>query len=60
MDEKGREYCKINIKSVAQDGKANEELVKFLAKEFGVRRSQISIVSGEKGRMKLVEIEKDD
>lgn len=58
VDEKGRKYYKINIKAPPEDGKANDELVKFLAKEFGVKRSQVTINSGATARMKLVEIEK--
>lgn len=60
IDEKNREYYKINIKAPPEDGKANQELIKFLAKEFKIKKSQITIVSGETARMKLVEIEKDD
>jgi uncharacterized protein (TIGR00251 family) len=60
VDEKNRKYYKINIKAPPEDGKANQELVKFLAKELKIKKSQITIISGETARMKLVEIEKDD
>jgi len=36
------------------DGKANEELVRFLAKLLGVRKSDLEIASGEGGRTKIV------
>ena len=39
------------------DGAANSALVKLLAKKTGVTRSSIRIVSGERGRSKIVEFE---
>ena len=38
------------------DGKANKAAVEFIAKSLGVARSDISLVSGEKGRHKIFEI----
>ncbi len=45
------------LKSPPVDGKANEELVALVAKEFGCRKSAVFIKSGASGRMKLVRIE---
>ncbi len=56
VDCNGKKYHKINIKAPAQDGKANDELIKFLANEFGVKKSQIVINKGATARIKLVEI----
>jgi uncharacterized protein (TIGR00251 family) len=39
------------------EGAANEALVKFLAKELGVRTGDVEIVSGERGRDKVVRVE---
>jgi uncharacterized protein (TIGR00251 family) len=39
----------------AHDGEANQELIKLLSKELGVPKTQITIVSGMKGRDKLIE-----
>ena len=36
------------------DGKANEELIAPVARQFGCRKSAVSIRSGASGRMKLV------
>lgn len=36
------------------EGKANQELVGFLAKQLGLRKSQVEIRSGEKARNKIV------
>ena len=47
---------KVKIAAPAMDGKANAELVKYLAKALGVSRACVRIVSGETSRDKLVEI----
>lgn len=49
---------KIAIAAVPEKGKANTELVKFLAKEFGVLKSRLVIISGAGERTKLVKITK--
>jgi len=47
---------KIKLKAPPVDGKANEALIEFLSEEWGVAKSKIKIVRGEKGRNKTVEI----
>ncbi|ACK65717.1 protein of unknown function DUF167 [Rippkaea orientalis PCC 8801] len=47
----------VYLKSPPIEGKANQELIKLLAKKFGVSQSQISIKSGLSSRNKWVEIE---
>ncbi|MFB2935988.1 DUF167 domain-containing protein [Aerosakkonemataceae cyanobacterium BLCC-F154] len=49
----------VHLKSPPVDGKANEELIKLLAKKFNVSQSQITIKSGLSSRTKLVEIDTD-
>jgi uncharacterized protein (TIGR00251 family) len=44
------------LKSPPVEGKANEELIALVAKQFGCRKSAVSIKSGASGRMKLVHI----
>jgi uncharacterized protein (TIGR00251 family) len=39
------------------DGAANSALIKLLAKKAGVSRNRVRIVSGERGKFKLVEFE---
>lgn len=46
----------IRVTAPPVDGKANEALVKFVAKKLGIARSQITLVRGERGREKLLEI----
>jgi uncharacterized protein len=38
------------------DGKANEAVRRALAKAFGVRRQDVTIIAGERGRDKVVEV----
>ena len=45
------------LKSPPVDGKANEELVRLIAKQFGCRKSAVSLKSGVSARTKLVKIE---
>jgi uncharacterized protein len=48
---------KIRIKAPPVDGKANAQLIAFLASEFGVAKRAVRIISGELGRQKSVLIE---
>ncbi len=47
---------RIRVAAPPVDGEANDELIRFLAKKLGVPRAAVSIVSGEGGRDKLIEI----
>ena len=44
------------LKSPPVDGKANEELLRLVAKRFGCPRSSVSIRAGASGRTKLVRV----
>ncbi len=57
LDEKNQEYIKINLAAVPEDNKANEELIKFLAKLLKISKSKIEIIRGETSRMKVVKVE---
>ncbi|AMW26780.1 MAG: DUF167 domain-containing protein [Limnospira sp. PMC 1291.21] len=46
----------VYLKSPPVDGKANQELIKLLAKKLDVPKSNIKIKSGLSSRRKLVEI----
>ena len=50
------ETIKIDIAAAPSNGKANLELVKFLAKEFLVSKNNVKIISGSKNKIKLVKI----
>jgi hypothetical protein len=47
---------KLKIAAVPEKGKANEALVRFLAREFSVPRAQIEILAGASSHAKLVRI----
>ena len=44
----------VRIQAPAVRGQANKELVKLLSKSLGVGRSEITILSGESSRHKLI------
>lgn len=54
------ERLKIKVKAPAVEGKANAELLRFLAKQLEVRANQLRIVRGETAKMKTIEIEGAD
>jgi len=47
---------KVRITAPPVDGQANEHLTRFLAKTFGVPKSQVTLISGETGRDKRISI----
>lgn len=52
----GEEPWRISLKSAPEDGKANKELVRILAKFLHVVQSEVLIVRGSASREKTVEI----
>ena len=48
---------RVRIAAPAVEGKANEELIEFLAEFFDVPRKHVSILRGEKGKEKTIQIE---
>ena len=47
---------KLKINAPPIDGKANLACIKFLSDVFNVSKSQISIVSGDKSKTKVIEV----
>lgn len=47
---------KIGVAAQADKGKANLELIKFLAVELGVYKYQVKIISGLTERIKLIKV----
>ena len=45
------------IKAPAQDGKANAYLVEFLAKQFGIAKSNVTLVAGFTNPHKRIELD---
>ena len=50
----GAKYLKISVISIPEKGKANKELINFLAKKLKIAKSDIEIISGDTDRMKKV------
>lgn len=46
----------IGVMARPEKGKANSEIIKKIAKHFGIPRSNVRLVSGEKSRNKIIEI----
>lgn len=46
---------RVNVKAPAQDGKANEELIRLLAKFLKISQSKIQMKHGTSGRRKMIE-----
>jgi hypothetical protein len=48
---------KVKIAAVPEKGKANRELVEFLAEKLGVAKSRIRIVSGQTSPLKRIHVD---
>ena len=48
---------RVKLTAPPVDGAANEALIKFLSEEFNVPKSKISILKGETGRKKIIQIQ---
>ncbi len=48
---------RVRVSSPAVDGKANQDLTEFLAEFFGVKEKFVSILRGEKGKEKTIQVE---
>ncbi len=54
VEEAGR--LKVYLTAPPVEGKANEALIEALAEHFGVKKRQVRLVRGEKGRDKIIEV----
>ena len=51
-----RDHYKVSLTAPPVDGKANSHLIKFLAKAFGLPRSQVTLESGAHSRSKRLRL----
>jgi uncharacterized protein len=58
-DEKGRPVLLLKLGAPPVEGKANAELIRFLADVLGCPRGQITLLRGEGSRQKILEIPDD-
>jgi uncharacterized protein (TIGR00251 family) len=54
VEEAGR--LKVYLAAPPVEGKANALLIEVLAEHFGIKKRQLRLVKGEKGRDKIVEV----
>ena len=53
----GEETVKVRVHAPPVDGEANDAVIRVLADALGLRRSELAIVAGATGRMKVIEAE---
>lgn len=56
QDSDGNGFLKLRVSEVAEKGKANNAVIKLLAKEWKLPRSALNIVTGATDRNKRIEI----
>ena len=47
---------RVRLAARAIEGRANDELIRFLARELGVRRDDVTVVAGGRSRRKLLHL----
>lgn len=52
----GNNHLRVKIPAAPVKSKANKKLIEMLAEYYGVRKSTITIMRGERSREKLIEI----
>jgi len=55
-DAQGRDVLLVKLAAAAVDGKANAELVRFLAEVLGCRRNEVLLIRGNTSRLKALRI----
>lgn len=60
QDADGNAYLKVAFTQAPEKAKANAAVIKLLAKEWGVAKSDLRVVSGEIGRDKVLEARNRD
>ena len=50
---------RVKIAAPPVEGKANKEIVTFMAKSLGVPKSAVELLHGETGRIKLIQVPDD-
>ncbi len=55
----GETAFKISVRSVPEDGKANKELLSFIADELNLPKAHVSLLKGVTSRLKTILIQGD-
>lgn len=56
IDANGDAIWVAQVKAAPIDGRANEAVIELIATHFGVRKSSVSVVTGQSARIKRIEI----
>lgn len=56
LESLGSNSFKAFVKAPAQEGKANQAVIKLLAKHFGVSRSEVALKAGQKAKNKVFSV----
>ncbi len=54
------EYIKVYVNQPPLEGRANKRLVELLAEYFKIDKKSIKIIQGERSRVKLIKIDKNE
>ena len=60
IDPAGRPFLEVRVAAAPADGAANDEVIKLLAKELELAKSNLTIVSGQTSRLKRIELPIDE
>ena len=52
----GDAHLRVKLTSAPEKDKANRELIRVIAQHYGVRRSAVSIKTGQRSRHKIIQI----
>lgn len=52
-------YLKVKTRAIPEDGKANDAIIKIIAKAIGISKSEITIKSGHTSRIKILLVNAD-
>lgn len=55
-DEQGRRVLLVKLAAPPLEGKANKELIRFMADILDCAKSQVSLLRGDSGRTKVLEV----
>jgi uncharacterized protein (TIGR00251 family) len=55
----GSVLYRVYVTTIPEDGKANKEVIKLLAKHFGLSKSSFTIVRGETTKDKIIDVLND-
>jgi uncharacterized protein (TIGR00251 family) len=56
LDEKQRPVLQVKLQAPPVEGKANAELIRFISKELGCAKNEVSLLRGDTQRVKSLEI----